>query len=633
MNRKIRPAVVVIALMIGCVCARAQTKFNGQITPGVSTRSDVDKFLGEPVKQESATLFEYKPPTGAARLDIGYRADGVVFYVNAMFTQTYPRQTLVQAFGLPSQPQPTMIAQAHLDEFFGAPAYLVFTYATSQASSGVINLRYDSAEAFAGEAPGNVQHPPAAPPGNNAPPQVQPVVPAPPPSRPNAVPPASPVMSPPAASPAPAMWQRQQTVANQPWTVCAGVAPKALASAGFGVTAVNDPQGNLRLFYTKGNGKNSAVINCSWAGTTAVYVLTSASLLGISDAQNVTNQLYSYLFSPAPSNAASPLASQPAGSSTLGLEQRHQGVTNLSLASCADTARKALASQSYEVTASPDEQGAQTIFYGSGKSSNSAVIGCTGTSAMTLYTISVSSARGNADAMNSVNCLYNFVFPSATTKSPCNAPPPPSNNAPPQVQPVVPAPPTPSNTPAAQTTAPQGALSDVLRPLEANKSHIFVLRLLTPIDSTSTKAGDTIRAQVISSDPAQGSVVTGTIHGFACTSSGMLKCVVNLSLDFLIHNGQTIPIVANLSAGPGQSAIVNSKGWPHVDEEGNVVSQGGNYLDAITKLQVASMMNGKPIGPHPDVFIEMTANGPTLSFAAGSQFMVAMSSDLGRLKR
>jgi hypothetical protein len=358
--------VVFVALGCGSLCA--QLKFDGQILPGVSTRTDVVKTLGAPIRQDNATDFEYKPPAGAQGLVVCYDPSDVVFYITATLSQPTQRDGMVQVLALPSQTQPTKIMQGHLVEYFGAPNYMTFVYEARDAASGVMMLRYDSPKAFAGEVPGG------------------------------------------------------------------------------GTAKANPP--------------------------TAPAVMTQAS-----------------------------------------------------------------------------------------------------------------------------------------------------------------PPPNPTNAPATSAPAPSGQITDVLRPLEANKSHVFVLRLLTPISSTTSRAGDPIRLQVISSDPAQGSTVTGTVHSITCAGSGMLTCVLNFSLDFLIYNGQAIPVVANLSAGPGQSAIANSKGWPHVDEEGNVASQGGNYLDAITKPQIASSISGKPMGLHPDVFIEMTASGPTLSFAAGSQFMAALSSDLGRLRR
>jgi len=107
----------------------------------------------------------------------------------------------------------------------------------------------------------------------------------------------------------------------------------------------------------------------------------------------------------------------------------------------------------------------------------------------------------------------------------------------------------------------------------------------------------------------------------------VLVCTVDFSVDYMTYNGQTIPVVGNLTA------LANSKGWPHVDEEGNIVTPGGNYLNAISKPAMAAAINHTPMGPHVDVVIEFTSSGPTLTFGAGSQFSIALNSDLGRLQR
>src|SRR5580704_18831510 len=91
MNIRIKLAVGMVALVFGCASLRAQWSFNGQIKPGVSTRSDVEKALGAPIKQESDTLFDYKPQAGASGLQIAYRADGTVSYLSATFAQAYAR--------------------------------------------------------------------------------------------------------------------------------------------------------------------------------------------------------------------------------------------------------------------------------------------------------------------------------------------------------------------------------------------------------------------------------------------------------------------------------------------------------------------------------------------------------------
>ena len=188
---------------------------------------------------------------------------------------------------------------------------------------------------------------------------------------------------------------------------------------------------------------------------------------------------------------------------------------------------------------------------------------------------------------------------------------------------VVPA--TTGDNPAAQSQAGLAAttvpdqLSAVLKPLEALRAHVFTLTLLTPISSANSRTGDVVRAQVVSSDPAQGSIVSGTILRLDCGSSGVPNCVLDFSLDWLTYNGQRIPVVGSLHK------LANADG-------GNVIVRDGNYKTAILNPQIAAAVNHTSMGPHAQVFFEFSANGPTLSFAAGSELQVALNSDFGRPK-
>jgi hypothetical protein len=615
MNRKLILAISAIALLIGSTSLRAQSTFGGQITPSVSTRSNVDAALGAPVKQDNATDFEYTPPTGAQSLMVGYDATGVVSYVTTTFLRPVSRAGMVQAMGLPSQTQPTNVVQGQLTEFFGAPAFVVFVYVSGDVTSGVITLRYDSAAAFAGEVPGGgpasatPSPAPSPAPVANGTPIAPDATPLPAPANNN-------------GSAGPGMWQRQQTVPNQPWTVCGNSAPTALASFGYGVNAVKDPRGNLRIFYSSGGGPNSAVINCSWVSNTALYTITSASVNGISDAQNVANQLFAYMFS-TPGNAA-PAAPAAAGQIAAPgnpvVEQKQQGIANQSVTACEDAAQKALASLNYSVSAIPDDQGAQTIFYGVGSDSSAAIIGCSGTPAMAVYTITGASVKGTQAAENVATCLHSYIFSPGTADLSCTAAP--AMQAMPMPGVSVPAAPSASSAPMAAAAVP-AELSSVLQPLSAMRGHNFTLKLLTPISSASSNVGDAVSLQVMSNDASNGAMVSGAIDRVGCTTSGMFVCVLDFSMDHMIYNGQSIPVVGNLFT------LVNSKGWPHVDEEGNVVTPGGNYRDAILSPSMAAAINHTTMAPHPAVFTEITANGPTISFGAGSLFTVDLNSDLG----
>jgi hypothetical protein len=374
MNRKFRVAIAWTLLVAGSASLRAQTKFNGQIQPGLSTKSDVDAAIGAPIKQDSATTFDYAPRQGAKSLKIEYRADGVVNRVQAEFAQPFGRDALRQALGLPDKSLGTRVLQGVMAEYFGAPAYLIFVYSTADPSSGVHLLQYNSAEAFQKEASGPTQ--------SNSPPP-------------------------------------------------------------------------------------------SWLQP-----------------------------SPAP-------AKRPAG-------------------------------------AAPDVQ----------------------------------------------------------------------QQPQPQLR-------VPAQTQQQAQTQPQSPPSDSTGGVPIGCLKLVTVNLVTPISSESSKPDDTISAQAIAPPGVQGDVVTGAIHKVDCSAGdgGVLKCVLNFSFDVLVHKGETIPMTSQMNT------VANSKGWPHVDEEGDVVTQRGNYVDVITRREIAASLGGSVPGPRPDVFIELSTNAAKLSFGFGAQFKVILHSD------
>jgi hypothetical protein len=126
-----------------------QSSFQG-LTPGVSTRSNVTKALGQPVSEVSPTLSEYAPPQGIAKVYVQYRKESqVVERIEVLLLKPILRSALLRQFNLPDQAvvQKTD-KQRRLLEYFGGPAFLVLTYASTDASSGVTRIGYYSRELF-----------------------------------------------------------------------------------------------------------------------------------------------------------------------------------------------------------------------------------------------------------------------------------------------------------------------------------------------------------------------------------------------------------------------------------------------------------------------------------------------------
>lgn len=67
-------------LLVMCAACFGQTLFQG-LTPGKSTRAEVERALGRPVKSVSKTLIEYKSPEEAGRLFMQYRDESAAAVV------------------------------------------------------------------------------------------------------------------------------------------------------------------------------------------------------------------------------------------------------------------------------------------------------------------------------------------------------------------------------------------------------------------------------------------------------------------------------------------------------------------------------------------------------------------------
>jgi OOP family OmpA-OmpF porin len=138
-------------LLVACGDCFGQSSFQA-ITPGTSTRSDVASALGQPMRTISATVFEYKPPAGIGKIEVEYKASSAIAdRVEVYFLKPISRSALIQKFSLPQQPEAkTTDAGGKLVEYFGGRLFLVLTYATSEASSGVSGMGYYSKQLFAG---------------------------------------------------------------------------------------------------------------------------------------------------------------------------------------------------------------------------------------------------------------------------------------------------------------------------------------------------------------------------------------------------------------------------------------------------------------------------------------------------
>jgi hypothetical protein len=140
----IRRSLLAVGLLLFAwgICF-SQTSFHG-LTPGWSTRADVERLLGQPIKEHSSTLVEYHPlqesrARGVTKVYVQYRKDSsVVERIESLLVQPRNRADILKNLQLPEQPAARGAnAAGDLQEYFGPPFYIVLTYQGADASGGV----------------------------------------------------------------------------------------------------------------------------------------------------------------------------------------------------------------------------------------------------------------------------------------------------------------------------------------------------------------------------------------------------------------------------------------------------------------------------------------------------------------
>jgi|GEM_PF-4575012 len=137
--------LLTIALLLSATACFGQSSFQ-EITPGTSTRSDVARVFGQPLRTISASRFEYKAPDGIAKLEIEYGAgSSVVERLEVYFVRPVSRAALIKKFNLPQQADKKKTsAEQKLVEYFGGSSLLALTYESGDVSSGVSQMGYYS---------------------------------------------------------------------------------------------------------------------------------------------------------------------------------------------------------------------------------------------------------------------------------------------------------------------------------------------------------------------------------------------------------------------------------------------------------------------------------------------------------
>ena len=153
--------LVLFAFLMAPHCM-GQARFRGLIA-GSSTRSQVQKVLGQPVQKVSATLSQYASATAGENIYVQYNSGSDrVERIEIVLPAATPRADEVHSLQLPEQSKSKEIDnKGRLLEYFGSPYDVVLTYAAGDQDSGVTRVGYYSPSLFGA----TVNQPPAGTPG------------------------------------------------------------------------------------------------------------------------------------------------------------------------------------------------------------------------------------------------------------------------------------------------------------------------------------------------------------------------------------------------------------------------------------------------------------------------------------
>jgi tetratricopeptide (TPR) repeat protein len=140
-------SIMIFVLLLSCAACVGQTAFHG-LTPGKSTKADVEKALGRAVRQLSETLSEYKS-RGTEQIFVQYvGGSGEVARIEATYPEAIERSSALGSVNLPARSMGWQVnPKQRLEEYFSA-ACVVLTYVGADASSGVSRIGYYSRQLF-----------------------------------------------------------------------------------------------------------------------------------------------------------------------------------------------------------------------------------------------------------------------------------------------------------------------------------------------------------------------------------------------------------------------------------------------------------------------------------------------------
>jgi hypothetical protein len=138
----------------------------------------VERTFGQPVREISETLFQYKSDKATKKVFVQYGIESAVIErIEATYSEAVERSDMLRALNLPPQPTASQTnSKDRLEEYF-ATAAVVLTYAGAEITSGVSRVGYYSRELFESAAAKVPRGPTAANNNPNNPPPPQPSLP------------------------------------------------------------------------------------------------------------------------------------------------------------------------------------------------------------------------------------------------------------------------------------------------------------------------------------------------------------------------------------------------------------------------------------------------------------------------
>lgn len=130
---------VSLFLLLSFEICRGQSSYKG-LTPGKSSRAEVERVLGRPVKEHSKTLIEYGPQQLTGRIYVQYRTASAVVerieLVCGLESSTCDDFTQSLNLRLPSQSETGTSKDGKWTMLYGAPHFIVLIGGSTDTTSG-----------------------------------------------------------------------------------------------------------------------------------------------------------------------------------------------------------------------------------------------------------------------------------------------------------------------------------------------------------------------------------------------------------------------------------------------------------------------------------------------------------------